>query len=811
MQAALPVAQTATTALAVLCGLLLLPFTVPPSMRWVGGARLRGDRRPTIMAAVLFVVYLVIVSSAGGRHLFAMQPIGVLQQILLIVIAVSWGFTVRAIWHWRVLDRLFGPPEGRPLTQAHRQAAVAAAAASQRRCAGGRAAASLTGAPARRCGKIRPRQTRGPESPHAHPIGFDTSGGGDGGRRPARPRRRTPPPHPARDGPTRRRPRPPPRRPSRPTPARLAAVDLGDRPSLYINRELSMLAFQRRVLEEAQDERNPLLERVKFLSILGSNLGEFFMVRVAGLRQQVEAGVADLSADGMTPAEQLVACRELAYELMREARETWATVILPQLTAAGVAIHDYAELDEGQREAAVAYFDRSAFPVLTPLAFDPGRPFPHISNMSLNLAVLLRDESGQQLFARVKVPSSLPRLVTAAGAGRPAGRPPRRGATTSSGSSSSSPPTWTSSSPAWRSSASTPSGSRATPRCPSRSSRPTTCSRPSSRACCAAASARSCASRSSTATPDDVRDILLDNLDLEPEGLIAVAPPLGMSGINLLGLDRPDLKDPPFVPAVPRGLGDPDLSVFAAIRKHDILIHRPYDSFEPVIDWLESAAHDPDVLAIKMTLYRVGRNAPAVAALLEAARNGKEVAVLVELKARFDEEPNIEWARALEDEGVHVVYGLVGLKTHSKIAHGRAPRGRRHPALRAPRHRQLQRRHGAPLHRPRPVHLRPGHRPGRDRALQLPDRLLALARLQEAAGRPDQPARALRGPARARDRAPEGRPRRPPHLQDELADRPQDDRHPLPGLAGRREDRPAGARHVLAAPRRSRRERQHPA
>jgi polyphosphate kinase len=169
-------------------------------------------------------------------------------------------------------------------------------------------------------------------------------------------------------------------------------------------------------------------------------------------------------------------------------------------------------------------------------------------------------------------------------------------------------------------------------------------------------------------TPSDVRHILLDNLDLEPEGMVAVDPPLGMSGINLLGLDRPDLKDPPFVPAVPEGLGDPELSIFAAIRKHDILIHRPYESFGPVVDWLESAAHDPDVLAIKMTLYRVGRNAPAVAALLEAARNGKEVAVLVELKARFDEESNIEWARALEDEGVHVVYGLVGIKTHSKIA-----------------------------------------------------------------------------------------------------------------------------------------------
>ena len=187
-------------------------------------------------------------------------------------------------------------------------------------------------------------------------------------------------------------------------------VDLAD-PSLYLNRELSMLAFQRRVLEEAQDERNPLLERVNFLAILGSNLGEFFMVRIAGLRQQVEAGVSDVSADGMTPAEQLAACRQQAYGLMGEARETWVHDLMPCLAEAGINIHDIGALDEGQRAAADAYFDRSLFPVLTPLAFDPGRPFPHISNLSLNLAVLLRDEHDKPLFARVKVPSSLPRLV----------------------------------------------------------------------------------------------------------------------------------------------------------------------------------------------------------------------------------------------------------------------------------------------------------------------------------------------------------------------------------------------------------------
>jgi polyphosphate kinase len=443
------------------------------------------------------------------------------------------------------------------------------------------------------------------------------------------------------------------------------APDLTD-PSLYINRELSMLAFQRRVLEEAQDEDNPLIERVKFLSILGSNLGEFFMVRIAGLRQQVEAGVADVAADGLTPAEQLAACRAEAYQLMREARETWVTRVLPELTAAGVHIHDFEALDPAQRQAAVDYFTRSAFPVLTPLAFDPGRPFPHISNLSLNLAVLLRDEDGRQLFARVKVPPSLPRLVPV---------PPPKGLSAAA-KARRYDFVWLEQLVAANLDELFP-GMTIVGVYAFRVTRDAEMAIQELEADDLLETIEEGVLRRrfgsvvrltiDRATPDDVRRILLDNLDLEPEGMIAVDPPLGMSGINLLGLDRPDLKDRPFVPAVPERLDDPDLSIFAAIRKNDVLIHRPYDSFEPVIDWLERAAHDPDVLAIKMTLYRVGRNAPAVAALLEAARNGKEVAVLVELKARFDEEPNIEWARALEDEGVHVVYGLVGIKTHSKI------------------------------------------------------------------------------------------------------------------------------------------------
>ena len=523
MQAALPVAQTATTALAVLCGLLLLPFTVPPTMRWVGGARLRGDRRPTIMAAVLFVVYLVIVSTAAGRSLFALQPIGILQQILLIVIAVSWGFTVRAIWHWRLLDRLFGPPEGRPLPGDRPRRA-----SSRRRPSGSArapAAPSTPASPKRRSHadgvRYGPGQT--PDRRVRMPTRSSTPSGG--GRR-AKARRRPPAPPPAHPRPT-----PASRRPGRAgrarRPRRARRPAAAPRPPstsptapLYINRELSMLAFQRRVLEEAQDERNPLIERVKFLSILGSNLGEFFMVRVAGLRQQVEAGVADLSADGMTPAEQLVACRERAYRLMMEARETWAHDILPQLTAAGVA---HPRLRRARRGAAATpptpTSTAARFPVLTPLAFDPGRPFPHISNLSLNLAVLLRDERGEQLFARVKVPAIAAAPRAAAAAGRPAGRPPRRGATTSSGSSSSSPPTWTSSSPAWtivgvyafrvtRDAEMSHPGARG--RRPARDHR-------GGRAAPPLRLGR--ARHDRHATPDDVRDILLENLELEPEDI----------------------------------------------------------------------------------------------------------------------------------------------------------------------------------------------------------------------------------------------------------------------------------------------------
>jgi len=451
-----------------------------------------------------------------------------------------------------------------------------------------------------------------------------------------------------------------------------AAPPALDDPSLYLNRELSLLQFQARVLDEARDETTPLLERVKFLSILGSNLGEFFMVRVAGLRQQVEAGVADVSADGMTSREQLEACRAEAYRLMREAREVWVA-LKPQLHAAGVHLYDWDQLDKTQRAAATAYFTEKVFPVLTPLAFDPGRPFPHISNLSLNLAVLLKTEDGQELFARVKIPRTLPRMVTVpppqAAAGDKATSPGRASRTYHF---------------VWLEQMVTANlhelftGMQIVEAHPFRVTRDAEMAIQELEADDLLETMEQGVRRRrfgrvvrvtvDPGMPEFLRAILGENLDLDAEAMVTVDPPLGMSGVDLMGLDRPDLKDPPFVGHVPPVFDDEERDFFTLIREGDILLHRPFDSFEPVVEWLEQAARDPDVLAIKMTLYRVGRDAPVVASLLEAARNGKEVAVLVELKARFDEESNIEWARALEDEGVHVVYGLLGLKTHSKIA-----------------------------------------------------------------------------------------------------------------------------------------------
>jgi len=450
--------------------------------------------------------------------------------------------------------------------------------------------------------------------------------------------------------------------------ARRPRFDLND-PKLYVNRELSMLQFFRRVLEEARDESNPLLERVKFLGIVGSNLDEFFMVRVAGLKQQIEAGVIEVSIDGLTPVQQLAAVSKGARQLMNDARECLHN-LLPLLKAAGVHVLDFAALDETQKAYAKQFFDMTVFPVLTPLAYDPGRPFPHISNMSLNLAVLLRDEEGVRRFARVKVPNTLPRLLKV---------PPPAGAPAVPGQDSRDRYL------VWLEQIIIEQLPRLFPGMKVLEAHPFRVTRDAEMAIqdleaedLLESVERGVRERRfgsvvrltvDLAMPDDIRQLLAENLGLEADDIYTLRPPLGTSDlIHLHALDRHDLKDPPFVPVVPAALDSTDGDMFTAIRSQDILLHHPYDSFTPVIEFLQAAARDPDVLAIKQTLYRVGRNSPVVQALLEAARRGKQVAVLVELKARFDEESNIEWAKALESEGVHVVYGLLGLKTHSKTA-----------------------------------------------------------------------------------------------------------------------------------------------
>jgi polyphosphate kinase len=465
--------------------------------------------------------------------------------------------------------------------------------------------------------------------------------------------------------------------------AEAAPVDLAS-PSLLINRETSLLRFFERVLEEAQDESVPLLERVKFLSILGSIMAEFFMVRVAGLKQQTAAGITGRSPDGLTPSEQLAAIRPMAQRLMDDSRFCFQQV-LTALGTEGVHIVDYESLDADQKAQARSYFQDMVFPVLTPLAYDPARPFPFISNMSLNLAVIVRDEDGKDRFARVKVPSTLPRLVPVSPeSGIPSAQQVTRRVRSPKGAEPAEPVPSEGVYLVWLEQVVTAYLTELFPGLEIvdahlfRVTRDADIEIQELEAGDLLETVEHFVRRRRFGSvvrlvidrrmPDYIQSILTKNLRIGPEDVYHVDLPLAMSNLgSLYGYNRPDLKDPSFVPRDPVGLDAPgSTDIFSAIRRQDILLHHPYESFEPVVDLLETAACDPDVLAIKQTLYRVGRNSPVVAALLQAARNGKEVAVLVELKARFDEESNIEWARALEREGVHVVYGPPKIKVHSK-------------------------------------------------------------------------------------------------------------------------------------------------
>ncbi len=449
----------------------------------------------------------------------------------------------------------------------------------------------------------------------------------------------------------------------RPQPAAESAVRSLDDPSLYFSRELSWLEFNDRVLEEALDEATPLLERLRFISIYGTNLDEFFMIRIAAIKQQIEAQVHKRSEDGRSPTEHLLAISErLRVSLARQMRLLNET-LLPALDAHGIRIVRVSELDEDRRAQVDHLFDERVFPVLTPLGVDAGHPFPYISNLSLSLAVELEEVTadGVELhFARVKIPQTLTRFVPLES---PEGE--QHFVLLEDLIAQHLPALFP--------------GMQVRESYLFRVTRDADLDIQEDEADDLLAAIESELQRRrfgeavrlevERGVPEYIRDLLLKALDLSPsdcyevEGVIGLGDLLAL--VNLPG--HVQLHYPPFTPAIPKRLvGAADL--FAAIRESDILLHHPYESFDPVLQFVRQAAEDPSVLAIKMTLYRTsGKDSPIVRALLDAAENGKQVAVLIELKARFDEENNIEWARRLERAGVHVVYGFAGLKTHAKV------------------------------------------------------------------------------------------------------------------------------------------------
>jgi polyphosphate kinase len=434
-----------------------------------------------------------------------------------------------------------------------------------------------------------------------------------------------------------------------------------DDPSLFYSRELSWLAFNDRVLEEAFDARNPLLERLKFIGIFSTNLDEYFMIRVAALKQQLAAEVHKRSNDGRLPNEQLAAISERLRPSLDRFAKLLRDDLMPALGIEGIAIRSYAELSHEQKNDLRILFDERVFPVLTPLAVDQGHPFPYISNLSLSLGVEMYESTvdGPEMhFARVKLPQSLPRLIAIHA----------------------------------------PEGTnhfvlledviahnldalfpgmeiRASYRF--RVTRDADLDLQEDEADDLLRMIESELRRRrfgepvrlevEASMPEALRTKLLEALSLGEDDLYAIDGMLGTNDLfALVALDRPELHDAPFTPSIPKRLvGESD--IFAAIREGDILLQHPYESFDPVVQFVKAAANDPHVLAIKQTLYRTSGDSPIVNALVEAAENGKQVAALIELKARFDEENNIHWARNLERVGAHVVYGFPGLKVHAKV------------------------------------------------------------------------------------------------------------------------------------------------
>ncbi len=454
-------------------------------------------------------------------------------------------------------------------------------------------------------------------------------------------------------------------------------------PELYINRELSWIEFNRRVLAQALDEHTPLLEQAKFSAIFSNNLDEFFMVRVASLKSQLEAGLSTLSDDGLTPLQQLEAIQERLRPLLELQQQHYRHSLKRQLAEYGVHLLDYQQLNPAQKQWVDDYFRRSVFPVLTPLAVDPAHPFPFVSNLSLNVAALVRDpDSGREQFARVKVPQKiLPRFVPMPVELHACGpRPVFTAVPLEQVVAFNLQPLFP--------------GMVIEGHYFFRVTRDADLELRDLEADDLMEALQEGLRKRrmggevvrlevADEMPEAVVQQLIDGLEVEPEDLYRINGPLGLDDLmSLLAIPLPSLKDKPFKgrthPALARTqksqLEDGSIkkeefeSIFRVIRHGDVLLHHPYDLFATSVEELLSqAADDPSVLAIKMTLYRVSKDSAVIAALIRAAENGKQVMALVELKARFDEDNNIQWARQLERSGVHVVYGVIGLKTHTKV------------------------------------------------------------------------------------------------------------------------------------------------
>ncbi|HWR46559.1 MAG TPA: polyphosphate kinase 1, partial [Pseudonocardiaceae bacterium] len=444
-----------------------------------------------------------------------------------------------------------------------------------------------------------------------------------------------------------------------------SATDLPD--DRYLNRELSWLDFNARVLALAEDISQPLLERAKFLAIFASNLDEFYMVRVAGLKRREEAGLDVRSADGLSLREQLAQIAMRSRELAERQARIYLDSVRPELEKHEITFVTWSDLDDQQRLRLSGYFTDQIFPVLTPLAVDPAHPFPSISNLSLNLAVMVRDpDSHLERFARVKVPNNVPRLVRVDsdqdGRGSPRTFLPLEeliGAHLSELFAGMEVVDWHI----------------------FRVTRNADFEVEDRDEDLLQAMERELARRRfgppvrlevAERMSERVLELLLRELDVDPHDVVEVPGLLDLSCLwQLHALPAPELKDKPFVPATHPafGEGESPKDVFATLRDGDVLVHHPYDSFSTSVQrFIEQAAGDPQVLAIKQTLYRTSGDSPIVDALIDAAEAGKQVVALVEVKARFDEQANIKWARTLERAGVHVVYGLMGLKTHCKTA-----------------------------------------------------------------------------------------------------------------------------------------------